>query len=475
MGCLTAMVPPSLRILHAIHDFLPRHRAGSELYASHLCRAQLARGHHVTLICAEFDPGRPHGDVAWRVHDGLTVVEIVNNWVAPTFEDTYRSPLISARLDAVLQAVQPDVVHVHNLLNLSFDLPRLARARGARCVATLHDYTLVCASGGQRIHRADAHVCRTIDTTRCVRCYAESPFAAQAAWARVARGGAVGAVLTAAGRVARAVAPRAAASAAASLPRTDVTRADLDARLAAARAVFDAFDLFVAPSASIAAEFEALGLAPSRVEVSDYGFPVRDAHAGERRRSGDGTLRIGFAGTLVWHKGVHVLLDALRRLPAEGWELEVHGDPSVFPDYAADLRVRAAGLPVRFAGGYTSEHGPSVFSRFDVLVVPSIWLENSPLVIHEAQMAGVPVIGSRIGGIPNLVRDEHDGLLFTAGDAADLARALQRVLDDRPLLARLAAQQPAVKSIHADADEWDARYAALLTPASVAGASRFPA
>ena len=66
--------------LHVIHDFLPRHRAGSEIYTSQLGRA-LAVDHEVTVLTSEYDPGRPHGCVSWRVEGGLPVVEIVNNWV----------------------------------------------------------------------------------------------------------------------------------------------------------------------------------------------------------------------------------------------------------------------------------------------------------------------------------------------------------------------------------------------------------
>ena len=113
------------RLLHAIHDFLPRHRAGSEIYAFELCRA-LATRHHVTIVAAEYDLTRPHGHVTWRVQDGLPVVEIVNNWVCRSFEDTYAPAAITESLAHVLAAVQPDVLHVHNLLNLSFDLPSLA-------------------------------------------------------------------------------------------------------------------------------------------------------------------------------------------------------------------------------------------------------------------------------------------------------------------------------------------------------------
>src|SRR6187401_942006 len=152
-----------MRILHAIHDFLPRHRAGSEIYAFELARAQ-STDHHVTVLCADYDPARRHGQVTWRVHGGLPVVEIVNNWLCTSFEDSYRPPLITDRIEQVLRAVQPEVVHVHNLLNLSFDLPALAHAHGSAVVATLHDHSLVCPSGGQRIHRADEHLCEVIDT-----------------------------------------------------------------------------------------------------------------------------------------------------------------------------------------------------------------------------------------------------------------------------------------------------------------------
>src|SRR4029079_18428077 len=127
-------------------------------------------------LCSEFDPSRSHGEVTWRVHEGLPVVEVVNNWACRSFEETYRSPVIPSQLERVLRITQPEVLHVHNLLNLSFDLPRLAHAAGAAVVATLHDYTRVCPSGGQRVHRAESHVCRTIEADRCARCFTQSPF-----------------------------------------------------------------------------------------------------------------------------------------------------------------------------------------------------------------------------------------------------------------------------------------------------------
>src|SRR3954447_12626740 len=168
-----------MRILHAIHDFLPRHRAGSEIYAFELAR-ELSVGADVFVLAAEYDPSVPHGTIRWRSCEGLIVIEIINNWECDGFQETYNSERINAQLQHVLDATRPDVLHVHNLLNLSFDLPRRARARGIPSVATLHDYTLVCASGGQRVHIAEEHVCHQIDTERCSRCFAQSPLRAQA-------------------------------------------------------------------------------------------------------------------------------------------------------------------------------------------------------------------------------------------------------------------------------------------------------
>jgi glycosyltransferase involved in cell wall biosynthesis len=231
-------------------------------------------------------------------------------------------------------------------------------------------------------------------------------------------------------------------------------------RLACAMQVFENIDLCIAPSAALATEYARLGVAADRIRVSDYGFPVQPARQRARR---SGPLRIGFVGTLVWHKGPHILLQAVRRLSGD-FELYVHGDPSVFPAYVAGLKELAAGLPVRFAGGFEHSRAAEVYGGLDVLVVPSLWPENSPLVIHEAFIHGTAVVAARMGGIPGLVVDRHNGLLYDPPSPESLAEALQRFVNDPALAARLAARAPAVKTIEEDARQWDARYCEVIDP-----------
>jgi glycosyltransferase involved in cell wall biosynthesis len=445
-----------LRLLHAIHDFLPRHHAGSEIYAFELAR-ELSGRHDVFVLAAEYDPVAAHGAFRWRVYDGLTVIEIVNNWAFDRFEETYSSPRINQQLSHVLDATQPDVLHVHNLLNLSFDLPRLARERSIPSVATLHDYTLVCPSGGQRVHIAESHVCDVIDPERCSRCFGESTFHSVMVGGAVARK--AGRLVARAGLAARRVFPVLTDSIAQRVPSIPVSADDISRRLSRARQLFDTVALFVSPSAALAAEYVRLGCDASRIRVSDYGFAPSEPLERSRKPR---TLQIGFAGTLAWHKGVHVLIEAAQRLTGK-FHLRICGDTNTFPTYSARLERDAAGLPVEFTGAFDREDLSRIYGGFDVLVVPSLWPENSPLVIHEAFMHGVAVVGANHGGIPELVTHGVNGLIYEAHSPGALAAALQRFVDDPNLASTYAGSAPAVKTIAQDASEWEARYEEVLS------------
>ncbi len=453
-----------MRILHAIHDFLPRHQAGSEIYAYELGHEQQNRGHQAHVLCAEYDPSRSHGSLVWRWYEGLPVTELINNWAFASFAESYQSPRINAQLDHVLRAVEPDVVHIHNLLNLSLDLPSIAAARRVPCVATLHDFSLVCPSGGQRVHRAEKHVCSEIDTRRCARCFPQSPFHAQMVFARLSRRRGLALSARIAGWVRR-LFPRffgwLGRAAGRYAPQPALMAEELDQRLDKVREVFAAVDHFVAPSPALADDFRRFGLPSEKIRVADYGFPPL-ASSPRRSPPGDGRLRVGFVGTLTWHKGVHVLIEAIRLLPLEHVEVKIFGSLDTFPQYVAELRRSARGLPITFAGAFDRQHLAAVYAQMDVLVVASLWPENSPLVIHEAYMAGVPVVGARIGGIVDLVDEERNGLLYDPFSADELADRLRSLLLEPDRLRRYRHSLPEVKTITEDAQEWEAVYRQLV-------------
>lgn len=455
------------RVVHVVHDYLPRHQAGSELYVAALCAEQRALGHRPTVFAATYAPGDRQGALRWRVHEGVPVVEVVNNWEARDFPETYDAGWIQRAFTHVLEAAEPHVVHVHNLLNLAFGLPALARGRGIPVVATLHDYTFACPSGGQRIHRRESHICHRIDPTRCARCFAESPFHAQWHLGRTTRALPGGRARRLAARAARIpVLARVGRMVARGTAAPAMTALDSEQRLDAAREVVRHFQRVVAPSRSLADEYRSLGFPAERIEVSDYGFAPLERVGGAA--SPAGRFRIGFMGTLVWHKGADVLVEAARLLPRDRVVVRLHGDEHVFPEYTRGLRARAADLPVEFRGRFDHADVAAVLSELDVLVVPSRWLENSPLVIHEAFMARVPVVASAIGGIPDLLGAGAHGVLVAPDDPAALAGALGELIASPHRLRDLADRSPAVKTIADDAAEWMARYESAIREAALA-------
>lgn len=165
-----------------------------------------------------------------------------------------------------------------------------------------------------------------------------------------------------------------------------------------------------------------------------------------RRRSG-GAAVLGLVGRITPGKGHHVLLEAAARLAARGRDVELvivgAPDPNCAEDeaYLARLRslARARGLEsqVRWTG-YQTDPDP-YYRTFDVLVMPSVVREGLGLVALEAMQWGVPVVGSRLGGILEIVKDGVNGLLFASGDSTALAETLDRLLRDSGWRARLAA------------------------------------
>jgi GT2 family glycosyltransferase len=152
-------------------------------------------------------------------------------------------------------------------------------------------------------------------------------------------------------------------------------------------------------------------------------------------------------------KGPHVLLEAIKDHPPGSVSVDLYGAHTPYhgdDSYRGLLEPLLDQPDVRMRGPIAHDAVPAALASIDALVVPSIWPENSPLVIHEAFLAGVPIVASRIGGIPELVSDGRNGLLFEPRDVGGLRRALDRLLAEPRLLDTLRAGIPEVRSIQDD-------------------------
>ena len=131
--------PGRLRVLYVLHQFLPRHVAGTEVCTFNLAREMKARGHRVAIMTCEAHHDRPPFEYSRREQDGLPVHEVVHNYRWSSFEETYDSPRADALFERVLDEETPDVVHIQHLHYFSANFITIAHRRGIPVVYTLHD------------------------------------------------------------------------------------------------------------------------------------------------------------------------------------------------------------------------------------------------------------------------------------------------------------------------------------------------
>lgn len=283
------------------------------------------------------------------------------------------APGAIAAVAAKARTFRPDLCHAHNTFPLvSPGVHAAVRGLGIATVQTLHNFRLVCANG-----------MLTRDGRPCELCLDGSPYTA----VRYAcyRGSRLGSIA-----VARMI---------------DVhRRADTWTRHV---------DRFIALTPFARGFFERAGLPPLRIRVRPNGLPDPGPPM-PGPRSG-----ILFVGRLTPEKGVDVLAAAARVSRAA---VTVIGEGPRADDLAREPRLRLLGRRDRAAV-------QAAMAEAAAVVVPSLWYEGLPMVIAEAFAAGTPVIASRLGGLADLVEDGVTGLHVTPGDAADLARALDRITD----------------------------------------------
>jgi glycosyltransferase involved in cell wall biosynthesis len=213
-------------------------------------------------------------------------------------------------------------------------------------------------------------------------------------------------------------------------------------------------DIILSPSEFLRTIFVEQGFDPAKILYSRFGLDTRHwLNPSDSEREASEDLRITYIGQLAPHKGIHLLVKAFNRLnfARRQARLKIYGDPNIFPDYVESLRKIANSqvghAVVEFAGRFDNRQVAKILHQTDVVVVPSLWYENSPITIMEALTAGTPVITTNIGGMPELVTHNVNGLLFAVGDVRDLARQLQRMLDEPSLVTRLAANAQPVRMI----------------------------
>ena len=433
-----------MKIAFVVHQYPPRFSTGTELYAHRLALALLELGHDVRVFTQEPDPRQ---EISFRLVeepvDGVPVSRLTFfNGLAPNHAlADYYNVFLGKVFGEWLDQVQPDVVHVFHAMGIGLSVVEECRARALPVYVQLMDYWFVCPT--VQFLRHDGSLCSGPETKECVECLAPVNYGYQTLRVFSSRDGFVEVPKPSDDMI--------------DLNQAHVTlrRSALAGRTDFIRRVLDGANGLIAPSLFIRSVFEAQGYDTSRMIHLPYGVDqpvgsVRPVPIGGRDK-----VTFGFFGSVNPQKGLEVLVSAFKDCPGDMLELVVRGNMSHFPKYAARVRGLAEADPrVIFKGPYGHHELADALSAIDVLVVPSVWYENTPFVVLEAFSAGRPVIASDLGGLSELVEDDVNGHLFKAGDPGSLLDVLEGFRDDPGRLPRLASGIAPVRTLAENATDF---------------------
>ncbi|RRR76142.1 MAG: glycosyltransferase [Candidatus Viridilinea halotolerans] len=443
-----------MRILITVHGYPPGQQGGAERRAERTARAMRERGHEVAVLAIESD-NAPHAEVRVqeRIHDGVRVREVAFNGGAndDPLRYSYDHPDLGMIASNFMDQYKPQLMHLFSGYLWGASALDAATAHGVRTIVDLTDYWWLCHQINLLTPLGER--CDEPSAARCARCYAERqrrfriparlvPKATSFAWDRLQPTSSLGRLL--------------------GLPAQEARAQRLQRALATV-------DRLLAPSRFLADFYGHHGIDKAKITVARQGVELKQCVV----RKPSTTLRVGYIGQVKPHKGVDLLLDAWKLLTGpRPRKLAIYGADAGHQHYGQHLVETLGDLPdAAWHGTFAGAEVWDVLADLDVVVIPSRWVENSPNSILEAQAVGVAVVGSNLGGIAELIEHEKNGLLFQVDDAEDLAKNLQRLLDEPELLPRLRTNPLPFRSHGAVMDDLEQIYHSTLTGASMAGRS----
>jgi len=449
-----------MKFLLTVHQFLPNHSAGTEILTFKVAKELQNRGHEVAVFTgypAQI-PMKESERFDRYVYEGITVHRFYYASIPLGNQDNiieaeYNNLFFADYLRQYLIEFKPDIVHFFHLSKLSASAIDICVELGIPKVMTTTDFWLVCPTNQLRL--PDGGLCNGPDrnSVNCLRHIVE-----------ISQSSKIHSRLS-------------------SLPNWLVTLLiwiikknflpeqwftdyliALVNRQQFMKNRMNKLDRVLVPTRLMQNILQNNGLSPNLISYQPYGLDIEnivpDNSKGELKE-----LRVGFIGTIFEHKGIHLLVEAVKNLlPDLNIELKIYGKLEEFPEYVDRLHeIVKDDARIKFCGTFPNQEIGKIFAELDVLVVPSIWYENTPLVIYSAQAAGCPVIATNLGGMSEVIHHEVNGLLFEKGNIAELANMIYRLYEDRILLKSLAMSSIKPKSIQEYISELEAMYYELLS------------
>lgn len=402
-----------MKILFSVHQFFPRHYTGTERVVLNLAKQMQKMGHEICVLTYEtVDRSNmdARNDMMLRKYafQGVPVISVRHKNQPGGLEFCISIPDKEDMMGSILEDGRYDLLHVFHPMRVGSVVESAAR-RNIPIIMTLTDFWLICPRFIMVTPKNE--LCfGPEDGTKCtLKCFDAS------------------------------------------------RKLELENRFRESCQMVKRVKEIVSPTKFLGSLIEKnLHIKP---RIIPFGQEFRNFKSNQRIYSEKSTITMAFLSTLLPHKGAHVLLEAFNKANADNVWLKLYGDNFGNNEYLLSLKALVKSPErVAFCGRYKEEDLPEILRSIDVVVIPSIWWENSPLILLRALSHKVPVIVSNLAGLTEIVKDGINGFSFTAGDPNSLAEIIKRISSDQMILNQIKVNIQILPRIEEEALEYEKLY-----------------
>jgi len=399
-----------MNILFSVHQFFPHHYTGTERLVLNLSKQLQKNGHHVKVLTygiIETEDYRFQDGFLIKEYsfEGVPVISVRHVNIPAEVSFSIFDPNMEKIFHSILEKNSFDIIHVCHPMRTG-TIIKMAKKYNIPVILTLTDFWLMCPRG--IASTPQGNLCEgSSDGEQCIsECYG-------------------------------------------SLWSDKIRQRFTDATL-----VFSMVNRVVFPTVFLKNMFsKKIYSGPS--DLIRFGNDYRYIRYNTKQYSETSDIRLGFLSSLLPHKGAHVLVAAFINAHQDNMSLKIFGDPLHEQEYFENMKNLSNDYPVDFLGKYHNDDLESILEDLDVVVLPSLWWENTPLVMLRALAHRVPVIVSNFPGMTEVVRDGVDGYVFRPGDSDHLKDILIKIGKNPLLLNEIQKSISYSKRIEEEAFEYE--------------------
>lgn len=406
-----------MKILFTVHQYFPKHYTGTERFVLNLSKQMQKMGHYVKILTygiTESEGFRQDGDFLIKeyVFQGVPVISIKHEKNSQELNFSIYDTKMAQILDKILSNEKFDIVHVCHPMRLG-SIVKVAKDRNIPIVLTLTDFWLMCPRGIAVTINGD--LCNGPDKgAECInKCYNKS-------W-----------------------------------------ESKIIQRFYDANEFINNINVLISPTYFLAGLLK--NTFNREINVVRHGTEYSVIKPNKKIKTGEEAIIFGYIGTVLPHKGVHIITKAFSLIKDNNIKIKIYGTHFNEKEYYESLKKMALlDNRIELSGEFKDEELNSIMSGVDCIIAPSIWWENSPLTVLTSLAYKVPVITINVGGAAELVKDGINGFNFQIGDSESLANVIEKIARNPDILNEIKENIIRPPRVEEEAFEYEKIYSKLL-------------